>query len=336
MQSEVANVCQIGPNLPNLADLKNFLREEKPLYFHVLEEYLRNAAHLINNLTARLERSEHQAHENEGIEVPSVDLIRRPSPPPTWEQLELLREPLEHEREMERQREVEEWLVFQPLEEEQHEHQEVVEPVPALVHDEEEEGEMAEWRQVSHEHNEGSADVIPRASANVPERMEVETVREIVLRSRTIRIPIVTQEGHETIPAVPEAFHAPVVEGLPAQYQQLLVVPPIDPYTVNRNADGSMIIKCGMCPKEFRTLKGWRIHAAKLHRQNGFCQKCGHYVNMLHVRSDEEIAATMELHSLEWCPKATKAVMRERAAKRRRLELVGRNDEAERYYVAGR
>ncbi|VIO99081.1 Uncharacterized protein BM_BM18168 [Brugia malayi] len=43
-----------GPNLPTLVDLKNHLRNE-PLYFKVLEDHLRNAAGLINDLRARLE-----------------------------------------------------------------------------------------------------------------------------------------------------------------------------------------------------------------------------------------------------------------------------------------
>uniref|UniRef100_A0A1I7VJW6 C2H2-type domain-containing protein n=1 Tax=Loa loa TaxID=7209 RepID=A0A1I7VJW6_LOALO len=104
----------------------------------------------------------------------------------------------------------------------------------------------------------------------------------------------------------------------------------IDPYIVIRNADGSTTIECGMCPKEFGTLKGWRIHASK-----AFARNAATSLIWPHVSSDAEITATMELHSLEWCPKATKAVINDRAIKRRRLELVGRNEEAQHYYIPG-
>ncbi|EFO14162.1 zinc finger protein [Loa loa] len=309
MELNYENADQIGPNLPNLADLKKYLREEKPLYYQVLEEYLRRAAHLINELGAKLERSERQAHDEGKVG--------------------------------ERQRENEEQLVLHLPEHQQCEEQEMIEPVPALVHDEVEgveEDEATELRQVPHELflNEEVIDAVPRAALVVRRRREVTRTREIVLRSRTVRVPIVEEIGHEVAPASPQAFHVPVVEGLPAHYQELLVEPEIDPYTVIRNGDGSVIIGCGICPKQFGTLKGWRIHAAKMHTQNGFCHKCGHFVKMPQVRSAEEVAAMMELHSLEWCPKATKAVIDDRAAKRRRLELVGRNDEAEHYYIPGR
>uniref|UniRef100_A0A915PKD7 C2H2-type domain-containing protein n=1 Tax=Setaria digitata TaxID=48799 RepID=A0A915PKD7_9BILA len=152
-------------------------------------------------------------------------------------------------------------------------------------------------------------------------------------RSRTVRVPIVNEGRSEPIPAGLETLQLSAVEGLPEHYRQLLVAPEIDPYTVNRKDNGSVIIECGFCPKEFGTIKGWRIHAAKMHRQNGFCQKCGHFVDMPHANSAEEIAAVMELHSMEWCPQATKAEISERAAKRRRLELVGRNDEADHFFI---
>ncbi|EJW74327.1 zinc finger protein [Wuchereria bancrofti] len=240
---------------------------------------------------------------------------------------------MEIQRDLEREAENEDQIALHLLEQQQRalelQQQQEEEPVPALVdaqESSEEVEEMAEEWQVPHD--EEGCDAAPRTSAGILERSEVESIREIALRSRTIRIP-----QRKARPVVPEAFHAPVVEGLPARYQQLLVRPPIDPYVVIRNADGSTTIECGICPKEFGTLKGWRIHASKVHRQNGFCQKCGHFVDMPHVRSDDEITATMELHALEWCPKATKAVMNDRAIKRRRLELVGRNEEAMHYYI---
>ncbi|VDP22456.1 unnamed protein product [Onchocerca flexuosa] len=107
---------------------------------------------------------------------------------------------------------------------------------------------MTEWHQVSHKpflNEEESLDVIPR--------------------SQIIRVPIMEQEeAHEEESLGPKVFHALVVESLPVQYQQLLVT-----HTVIRNTEGLARIERGMCPKEFRTLKGWRIHAiSKMMHEN--------------------------------------------------------------------
>uniref|UniRef100_A0A915PQ68 C2H2-type domain-containing protein n=1 Tax=Setaria digitata TaxID=48799 RepID=A0A915PQ68_9BILA len=331
-----------GPRLPTLADLKKHLRGE-PLYYAVLEEYLRNAANLIENLRAKLEESERRnACDNESVEIPRADLALRASPPPSREQLEVFQELMEHQRELEREQENEEQLVLLYLQQQEQqpeypeENMEDEEPAAALIDygGSWEQEEMAEWRQVPLYEpffNEETVNVVPRARPAVAERNN-ETVREIVLRSRTVRVPMMGRD-EETLPASPETFQTPAIEGLPKHYQQLLVAPEIDPYTVIRKDDGSTAIECGFCPKEFGTLKGWRIHAAKMHRQNGYCQKCGHFVDMPNATTAAEIQATMELHSLEWCPKVTKAAMNDRAIKRRRLELAGRSEEAQHYFI---
>ncbi|EJD73252.1 hypothetical protein LOAG_19333, partial [Loa loa] len=108
----------------------------------------------INELGAKLERSERQAHDEGKVG--------------------------------EKQRENEEQLVLHLPEQQQCEEQEIIEPVPALVHDEAEgveEDEATELQQVPHELflNEGVVDAVPRAALVVRRRREVIGAREIVL-----------------------------------------------------------------------------------------------------------------------------------------------------------
>uniref|UniRef100_A0A0R3RP72 C2H2-type domain-containing protein n=1 Tax=Elaeophora elaphi TaxID=1147741 RepID=A0A0R3RP72_9BILA len=48
----------------------------------------------------------------------------------------------------------------------------------------------------------------------------------------------------------------------------------------------SFEIMCGFCYRQFETLKGWRIHTSKMHKQDvkpskqdfRFCARCSHYL----------------------------------------------------------
>ncbi|VDM15356.1 unnamed protein product [Wuchereria bancrofti] len=281
-----------------------------------------------------MERSELQAHEV--IEVPGADLSHA-SLSPTQEQLEVTSAKCNGNVRMKNCF----LLVFDLLEREQeaelHQEMQEDESVPALVYDQSssEEVEMAE--------GDGGFDITSRAPAKVSERQLVERRQKIVTFPAHFSIVIPTMEKEECngVLADPAAFQPPVVEGLPSQYRQLLVAPEIDRIG---SVLKSFVWTCGMYLKRFGILKGWRIHASIMHRQNGkfryvtkngssFCQKCGHFIDMPHISSDEEIAAMMLLHSLEWYPKATKAVLGGRAVKRRRLELAGRNGKAQYYYI---
>uniref|UniRef100_A0A915PJK7 Uncharacterized protein n=1 Tax=Setaria digitata TaxID=48799 RepID=A0A915PJK7_9BILA len=179
---------EAGPRLPTLADLKNHLRDE-PLYFQVLEDYLQNAAKLVEELRAKLEKSERHAREDEAVEVARADLISRASPPPSREQLEVFHEIMEQQRQLEREEENRNQLMLLILEQEQQEYLEDIEDEderPAITPTEQgvswEEELMAERRQVPHVPflNEENQDVVPRARTPTPDHNDVE-VREIVL-----------------------------------------------------------------------------------------------------------------------------------------------------------
>ncbi|VDN95751.1 unnamed protein product [Brugia pahangi] len=82
-------------------------------------------------------------------------------------------------------------------------------------------------------------------------------------------------------------------------------------------------------------LSRWRIHASKKHKQDGFCARCGHHLLLPPEFTAAQRTAAVELHALDWCPRACTAVMDERQVKRRRLNLVGREEDAQYLFVPG-
>uniref|UniRef100_A0A8R1XR69 C2H2-type domain-containing protein n=1 Tax=Onchocerca volvulus TaxID=6282 RepID=A0A8R1XR69_ONCVO len=157
------------------------------------------------------------------------------------------------------------------------------------------------------------------------------TVRELVLRTRTISIPV---PDVQTAPAaaVPEAFQPADVGNLPREFREKLAPPQADAYTVVC-IEGIPTIVCGICDRQFETIKGWRIHTSRMHKQDGFCCSCGHNLLLPSSFTAAQRCAAVELHVLEWCPRTRAAVMNERRVKRRRLDLVGREEDAQNLFI---
>nr|CDQ05043.1 Bm9839 [Brugia malayi] len=143
----------------------------------------------------------------------------------------------------------------------------------------------AEWTPLPYdeeeEENEPEAPVAPMEASGIVE--PVESVRELVLRTRTIRIPVLaTQE--EMAAAVPEEFHPADLGDLPEQLRMELQVPQAEPYTVTQE-EGNKI---------------------------GFCARCGHNLLLPPGYTAAQRTAAVELHALDWCPRACAAVIGER------------------------
>ncbi|EJW71740.1 zinc finger protein, partial [Wuchereria bancrofti] len=162
----------------------------------------------------------------------------------------------------------------------------------------------------------------------------VESFRELVLRTRTIRIPVLATHA-SLVAAAPEEFHPADLGDLPEQLRRELLVPQAEPYTVVQTNEDSNIV-CGICGRQFATLKGWRIHASRMHKQDGFCARCGHYVLLPPGFTAAQRTAAVEIHTLDWCPRACAAVINERQVKRRRLDLVGREEDAHHLFIPGK
>ncbi|VDN00143.1 unnamed protein product, partial [Thelazia callipaeda] len=160
-----------------------------------------------------------------------------------------------------------------------------------------------------------------------------EEIRELVLRNRTICFPVPASRTVRSNAAT-KVFHAADVEILPDHFRRELVQSSQDAYRVITDGDCSYIICC-LCERRFNTLKGWRIHASRMHRKDGFCSSCGHYLVLPSTFSAPQKEAAVELHVLDWCPWARTPIINERKNKRRRLDLVGRDDDARLLFIPG-
>ncbi|CAG9531386.1 unnamed protein product [Cercopithifilaria johnstoni] len=196
-----------GPCLPTLEGLKNHLRAE-PLYFQMLDDYFHRAVNL-GEIGGKLASS--------GNIPPCKEMFL----PPSQEQLEVFREISLQQYGLNKENENKGQVMLHLLQHQEMEPEDLEEKTNA---NEEEEMEMAERRQVTSHGlflNEVSVGAVPRAPAVVPKR------RKLVksLRSWTIKVPIAEQERNKKVPVEPEAFHVPAMEGLPAQYREILTAP---------------------------------------------------------------------------------------------------------------
>uniref|UniRef100_A8QGV5 Uncharacterized protein n=1 Tax=Brugia malayi TaxID=6279 RepID=A8QGV5_BRUMA len=285
-----------GPAMPGIFDVLRYL-ENEPVMQHTLQEFINMTQHLNARLTEAERRLAEYEGQNAQQEMEVEKMEEGPAPQEPGFNIEEA-----------------EWA---PLPESDDEAEWLAE---------------AEWAPLpedSEENPEVSVAPVESSGDNEPE----ETVREIVLRSRTIKVPV-PATNTTLAAATPEAFRPADLGDLPEQLRRELEMPQAEQYTVLR-AEGTISIVCGICNRQFDTLKGWRIHASRMHKQNGFCARCGHYLLLPPDFTAEQKTAAMELHALDWCPRACAAVMKERQVKRRRLNLVGREEDTHHLFVPG-
>uniref|UniRef100_A0AAF5Q440 C2H2-type domain-containing protein n=1 Tax=Wuchereria bancrofti TaxID=6293 RepID=A0AAF5Q440_WUCBA len=291
---------QAYPLLPDMLDVLRYL-ENKPVMLYALQEFMSRTQQRESLLLARLTEAEGRLAEYEGRNAQQE--VRNEEE----EEMEEGPAPQEPEFNIEEA----EWA---PLPESDDEAEWLTEAELAPLPDSEENLEVP---------------VAPVEASGVEE--PEEEVREIVLRSRTIKVPVPATNA-TLAAAVPEAFRPADVGELPEQLRRELQMPQAEPYTVVR-VEGSVNIVCGICNRQFETLKGWRIHTSRMHKQDGFCARCGHYLLLPPSFTAAQKAAAIELHALDWCPRACAAVMKERQVKRRRLNLVGREEDTHHLFV---
>uniref|UniRef100_A0AAF5Q6V7 Zinc finger protein n=1 Tax=Wuchereria bancrofti TaxID=6293 RepID=A0AAF5Q6V7_WUCBA len=282
--------------------------EREPEMHRILQRFVSETIESKRSLTTRLEEAERRLEELEGRNAHEV-MEENPVPQePEFDEEEAELAPLpESSEEVENWPSGAEWA-----------------PLPESSEEAENWPSGAEWAPLpdDDEGEEPEAPVAPMETSGIVE--PVETIRELVLRTRTIRIPVLaTQE--QLAAAIPEEFQPADLGDLPEQLRMELQVPQVEPYTVTQGEENKIV--CGICRRQFETLKGWRIHASRMHKQDGFCARCGHYLLLPPGFTAAQRTAAVELHALDWCPRACAAVIGERQVKRRRLDLVGREED---------
>ncbi|VDM97821.1 unnamed protein product, partial [Onchocerca ochengi] len=304
------SVIEEGPELPDIFDVLDYL-EDRPVMFRALWEYLYDTAWMEGYLYARLTEAERRLEEIEGQNARDGETV---SQRPEINEEEAEQAPLPAGDD-----EAEDW----PTEAEWT-------PLP-----EDNWPTEAEWAPVPEDSEHGSEIPVASVEESGAEVVEpAETVRELVLRTRTIKIPVPVTQLAPAV-AVPETFQPADVGSLPSRFRRKLAPPQADAYTVVQ-IEGVPTIVCGICGRQFGTIKGWRIHSSRMHKQDGFCSNCGHSLLLPSSFTDAQKRAAVELHALDWCPRARAAVMNERRVKRRRLDLVGREEDAQNLFVPGK
>ncbi|EJW81225.1 zinc finger protein [Wuchereria bancrofti] len=286
-----------SPGHPMIFDVLDYLKTE-PVMLQALQEYITEKEQLESSLLTRLEEAERRLEELEGRNAQN-EMEERPVP-----------------QEPEFNVEEAEWA-----------------PLPESDDEADKWPSGAEWAPLpDDEEDESEVPVAPLEASSITE--PEETVRELVLRSRTITIPVLATQK-TLAAATPEIFRPADLGNLPDRFRRELQVPQAEPYTVIE-VEGENIIVCGICNRQFGTLKGWRIHASRTHKQDGFCARCGHYLLLPPEFTAAQKIAAIEIHALDWCPRACAAVINERQAKRRRLDLVGREEDGHCLFIPGK
>ncbi|EFO13129.1 translation initiation factor IF-2, partial [Loa loa] len=183
-----------NPGERDIFDVLDFL-EKEPMMHHVLREFVSETIEFETSLLTRLEEAERRLEEFEGRNS--------------------------HE-------EMEEELV--PQEPDFNEEEAEFAPLPKSDDEAEIWPSGAEWASLPDDgEEEPEVPAAPMKASGIIE--PAESIRELVLRSKTIRIPVLATQT-TLAAATPEVFHRSDLRDLPEQLRRELQVPETEPYTV--------------------------------------------------------------------------------------------------------